>query len=102
MQVVEDIKEDNPYAKIRHDKVILKNLIFMIALWCLTSFTYYLMSNQLKYIKGSIYTNSIASNISEIIANLSSVVVMQKFGYKKTMILFYFVAASGMTALTIY
>lgn len=100
--LVEEFKAENPYDKIRHDKVILKNMIFMVSLWSLSNFTYYLISAQLKYIKGDIYINTLASAGSEIVATLSSVVMAKKFSYKNSMLISFWIATVGMVGLIIY
>ena len=45
----------------------------MILVWLSASFCYYLISYQLKYLKGDIFTNGIVSSVSEILAVLHDI-----------------------------
>lgn len=84
------------------DRVILVNLICMVMIWVSSSFCYYLISYQLKYIKGNIYINGIISAVSEIAAYLTSGLLAAKFGMKPTLILSYLIGMLGMVALIFY
>ena len=48
------------------------NLICIAICWFAASFDYYLISYELKYIKGDIFTNGLVSSISELFAYMLS------------------------------
>ena len=60
--------QNSQFQIIRQDRNILINMICMVILWFAASFCYYLISYQLKYIKGDMYTNGLVSGSSELIA----------------------------------
>jgi len=62
------------------------NLSCMVVVWIASSFCYYLISYQMKYLKGNLYVNGIISSSSEIAAYLSSGVIAKIFGIKKVLI----------------
>ena len=74
----------------------------MICIWVSSSFCYYLISYQLKYIKGNIYINGIISSLSEIAAYLASGFLTDKFGMKNTLIGAYLIGIVGMVSLIMY
>ena len=84
------------------NSVILVNLICMTMIWISSSFCYYLISYQLKYIKGNIFINGIISSLSEIAAYLISGLLAARFGMKPTLIFSYTRAMMGMCALIWY
>ena len=75
------------------------NLICMTFVWLSASFCYYLISYQLKYIKGNIYINGIVSSTSECFAYMLSGVIMKLVGIKNNLILSYSLAIAGMICL---
>jgi len=75
------------------------NLFGMIMVWLSASFCYYLISYQLKYIKGNLYINGLVSSSSEICAYALSGVLMKLLGVKYILILSYTLAISGMMCL---
>jgi MFS family permease len=84
---------------IRASKQILVNMICMILVWVSASFCYYLISYQLKYIKGDIYVNGIVSSSSEIVAYGVSGVLMKLLGMKNNLVISYVLAILGMVCL---
>ena len=74
----------------------------MVCIWVSSSFCYYLISYQLKYIKGNIYINGIISSLSEIAAYLASGILTDKFGMKNTLIGAYLIGIVGMVSLIMY
>lgn len=79
----------------------LINLIAMILVWLSASFCFYLISYQLKYIKGDMFTNGIVSSVSEIMAVTSSGIVLSFLGYTRTLTISYAIAFTGMLCLFI-
>ena len=79
----------------------LVNLLCMMITWFASSSLYYMISYQLKYIKGNIYINGIISSISEIIAYTLSGVIIKIFNVKLTLLLSLLIAFSGMLSLII-
>jgi Na+/melibiose symporter-like transporter len=74
----------------------------MILLWCSGSLTYYLISFQLKYLKGNLFINNYISDASEVFANIFAITVLKWLGYKKTIVVSYIVAAIGMLSLIFF
>lgn len=58
----------------------LTNLLIFVYLFCAASFNYYLLNYYLKYMPGSIYTNSIVSSISETVAHWMAGWIVLKLG----------------------
>jgi hypothetical protein len=62
------------------NRIILKNLVIMIYMWITVSGSYYLVNFQLKYLPGSIYTNTVVSAVAEIFGIFCSGVIYTKKG----------------------
>ena len=73
----------------------------MVMIWLSASFGYYLISYQLKYIRGDIYLNGIVSSTSELFAYWLSGLFLDKLGIKKTLSVSYAVALVGMFCLMV-
>jgi hypothetical protein len=71
----------------------------MVTVWLASSFCYYLISYQLKYIQGDIYLNGIVSGLSEVMAYIYGGYLMSKLGLKATFILCFLMAFIGMLCL---
>ena len=71
----------------------------MVTVWMSSAFNYYLISYQLKYIKGDIYVNGTVAAVSEMIAYVVSGVLVQFMGIKSTLMSSYSLAFIGMVAL---
>jgi len=69
--------------------------VVMAYMWTATSFTYYMIAFQLKYLKGNIYNNSLASGGSEMVAIAISGVLYTKLGLKKSFTLLYALSCVG-------
>jgi hypothetical protein len=54
----------------------------MTIIWVSNSFGYYLISYQLKYIKGDMYLNGIVSSVSELAADILSIVFISRIGIR--------------------
>lgn len=63
---------ESTWSLISEDPTVLRNLICMAQIWMSSSFCYYLICFQLKYIHGDLYINGIVSNVSEIAAYIIS------------------------------
>ena len=74
----------------------------MLVVWMASSFCYYLISYQLKYLHGNIFINGIVSSSSEILAYCTSGVMVMTFKIKNTLIFSYALAFLGMAALIAY
>ena len=68
------------------NKIYLINFIVMTVLWTVSSFNYFLISFQMKYIEGNIFLNTATSTLSEVIAYLLSGLVLKKFDVKKSFV----------------
>lgn len=71
------------------------NLVLMALIWGISSFNYYLINFQLKYINGSIYLNTIISQISELVACLVSGFLYYKIGIKGTLCSMFAISTVG-------
>lgn len=71
----------------------------MIVVWVSSSFGYYLISYQVKYLKGNLYLNGVILTLSEVAAYALSVLIFKKLGLKLTFVLSYALAALGMLCL---
>ena len=71
----------------------------MVAVWLASSFCYYLIGYQLKYVEGDIFINNITSSFSEIIAYALSGILLIQIGLKKVLILSFLLSLAGMMCL---
>jgi hypothetical protein len=92
-------EEFSPWKIIKSDRSIIRNMVVMITLWIGASFCYYLISYQLKYIKGDLFTNGIVSSISECFAYAISGFMQQTFGLNRMFVFSFFLGALGMLCL---
>ena len=81
---------------------MLLNLVLMATFWTFSSFNYYIITFYLKYIPGNIYINTSLSCTAEVIAQISSGFVMNKFGVKLSFIIAFILAAAGGLFLVIF
>ena len=88
--------DESQWGIIKNYPGVLRNLLCMVMVWVSASFCYYLISYQLKYIKGDIFTNGIVSSISECIAYGVSGILYTKMGIKNVLILSYALTIGGM------
>jgi len=93
------LKAESPYTRIWRDKTICFNTGSMMAIWSASNFAYFLITFSLKNLGGNVFYSNYIADIAEIIANLSSLVIITKLGFKFTMWLGYFLASIGMLAL---
>lgn len=63
-----------------------KNLLMLSIIWSSVSFAYYILTFYMKYLPGSIYSNTLASSVSEILATLLSGYLLAKSGEKNTLL----------------
>ena len=94
--------DGKPKVTFCSDKSLLCNLILMTIFWTASSFNYYIMTFYLKYIPGNIYVNTSLSCIAELVAQVTSGVIMNVFGVKLSFIISFFVAAAGGIFLVIF
>lgn len=74
----------------------------MTIIWVSNSFGYYLISYQLKYIKGDMYLNGMVSSLSELAADILSIVFISRIGIKMIFQLSFFTSFLGMLSFLIY
>ena len=67
----------------------------MALTWQALGFTYILVSFELKYLPGDIFTNSYTSAVAEIIAKLGAGVVLMRLGMKPLFAAAFFIAFMG-------
>ena len=82
------------------DKTVLRNMICMVGIWVSASFGYYLISYQLKYLKGDLYLNGAMSSISEVVCYLISGFLQAKFGFRRVLVIAFCVSLVFMLVLT--
>ena len=92
--VVEE-KIDASIKTLIKDRSMLINVVCLLFLWIASTFDYYLINFQLKYIDGDIYTNTIVSSVSEVTAYLVSGAVYDKIGARVTFIGSYIIGIIG-------
>ena len=76
-------------------KPYLRNLLIMTMTWQALGFTYSLISFELKYLPGDIFSNSYTSAVAEIIAKLGAGVVLMRMGMKPLFAAAFFIAFIG-------
>ena len=67
----------------------------MIFMWIACAVSYYLVNFQLKYLPGSIYTNSLASASAEIVGSLSGCIIYAKKGIRTSFSILYVLCIVG-------
>lgn len=70
-------------------------MICLLFLWIVAAFDYFLINFQLKYIEGDIYTNTIVSSVSEVIAYLTSGALYERIGTKISFVGSFIIAIIG-------
>lgn len=88
-------KETGSFMQLIKDKTHIRNLLLLLVLWAVSAFDYNLINFQLKYIDGSIYTNTIVSAVSEVSAYLISGVLYNKLGTRLSFIIYFLIAIVG-------
>ena len=73
----------------------------MVFVWISSSFGYYLIGYDLKYIRGDIYNNTYSSSGSELFAFLLSGFLYKRLGLKMVLLISYVVSLAGMLALVL-
>jgi len=81
---------------ILNDKKTFTNFLVMIVVWISSSFGYYLISYQVKYLPGNLYLNGIILAIAEMSAYGLSGFVYKILGLKTTFLASYVLAIIGM------
>ena len=90
-----DDKIDASIKTLIKDRTMFINLVCVLFLWVASTFDYYLINFQLKYIDGDIYTNTIVSSVSEVTAYLVSGAVYDKIGARVSFIGSYIIGIIG-------
>lgn len=98
---LEEGKKPNVLKEILKDSVMARNMIGMIMVWTSSAFGYYLISFQLKYVKGDFFANNITSAISELVSYVTSGIIFSCLGLKITFATSYGLAIAGMLSLTL-
>jgi len=93
-------REASVWQQLTSDEVIFRNMCAMTIVWLSASFCYYLISYQLKYLKGDIYINGMVSSASEILATFMSAIGLHYLGLRNVLVVSYIIAFSGMLLLT--
>ena len=78
------------------------NLISMIIIWVASSFGFYLLLFQMKYIKGHIHQNNLSSGISEVLGSIFAGILMANFSIKRSLIVSFLFSLFGMLGLLFY
>eukprot|EP00347_Sterkiella_histriomuscorum_P017063 403350803 len=85
--------------KIRRHAI---NLTILVTIWIASSFNYYLINFQLKYIEGDFFINSIVASLVEVPAFLLSGYLYQKLGVKFVLPFSFSVSIVGSILLIIF
>lgn len=75
------------------------NLIILVILWMASSFNFYLINFQMKYIKGNVLVNMMVSALSELPAVILGGLLYQKIGIKITLVCCFTMAIIGSVSL---
>ncbi len=105
----------SPISKVKEEQVLdgsLKdlvkirkhtiNLVLMVFMWAASSFGYYLINFQLKYIQGDFFINTITSSVTEIPANILGGLAYHKLGMRITLISCFAISIVGGICLIIW
>eukprot|EP00347_Sterkiella_histriomuscorum_P016560 403352729 len=85
--------------KIRRHAI---NLVILVTIWIASSFNYYLINFQLKYIEGDFFINSIVASLVEVPAYILSGILYQKLGIKFVLTFSFGVSIVGSILLIIF
>lgn len=77
------------------DKTVAVNLAIMLYQFSAAVFAFYLLSFQLKYLPGDIYSNSIATTFAEIMGITLAGIMYRYVGLKLSFIVPYLIAVFG-------
>ena len=66
----------------RNNSRLRLNLIIFTLIWSTGFFNYYMLNFEMKYIKGNVYVNNMASGISELVSLTMPFCFLEKFGIK--------------------
>ena len=77
------------------NKVYLSNLLIFVVLWIVGTFNYYLIYFQIKYMKGDVFINTIASSGSEMASYVLSGLILDKIGLKLSYLSSYVIVIIG-------
>jgi hypothetical protein len=104
--VVEEIKEEQQLDGGLKDLIKIRkhliNLSLMAYMWVASSFDYYLINFQLKYIKGDFFINTITTSLCEVPAVIISGIAYQKLGIKFTLFTCFCISVLGGILLIIF
>ncbi|TNV80510.1 hypothetical protein FGO68_gene767 [Halteria grandinella] len=97
--VGEDQKLNGTISDLVKIRRHLINLVILVAVWIASSFNFYLINFQLKYIQGDVFVNTLVSAISELPATILAGYLYQKIGIKITLVMMFGVAIIGSISL---
>ena len=67
----------------------------MVVVWTISSFNYYLINFQLKYINGNVFNNTLVSGLSEVPAVILAGYFYKKIGLRYTLMGAFFISTFG-------
>lgn len=82
-------------------RYLLFNIISMTLVWLSACFCFYLITYQVKYMKGSLWINNVTINVAIMVAYIVSGIFIEKIGLKMTLYISYIISITGMLALTL-
>lgn len=97
--IKEEKENKSVLREIFKDQMMARNFLGMMCVWVSSAFGYYLISFQLKYIKGDFFVNNITAAGSEVVSYFTSGLIFRTFGLKATFISSYVLAIAGMVSL---
>lgn len=88
------------YGQLFSECSTVKNLLLVCVVWASFSFNFYLIGIDLKYLPGSIYHNSLASGIADVLGMVASGFLIREMSPQETLRLFFLIAGlSGLILL---
>ena len=74
----------------------------MAILWLSSSYGYYLMQFQLKYVKGDLFLNGMFTAFSEMSAMIFSAIIFRIVGFKKALVISFMISIAAQSILILY
>eukprot|EP00347_Sterkiella_histriomuscorum_P019689 403340662 len=87
--------DDGKIKTLLSNKRHLSNFLIILVFWIVSSFDYYLISFQMKYINGDIFINTIVSSVSEVIAYILSGAFYMYIGFRISFLVSFIIAIIG-------
>lgn len=77
-------------------------MIVMMINWATTMFNFYLVKYLMKYFHGDVYSNFMIGAVADITSGNLTARIIDRFGIKRSFLVGYLVACTGMVGLLVY